>query len=130
MTFASVYDIIKEKDDEMKKIFYIDGATTVCLLVESGEVLARGISIASRAEEVFDPSEGRKHALARAQEALGRQCDCSPILVNAPRAQGIFVDRVHMQLAVDRFGEYKGYYKPFVTDTELMILGNKWNSAK
>jgi hypothetical protein len=105
-----------------KRVFYVDGATTVCLLVKEGEVVARGLAIASRADE-FDPAEGRKYALARAHEAIGREGDCAPINIDAPRAA--WTDRIHMQLAIDRFGYYKGYYRPLLTPTEYLILAIK-----
>ncbi len=107
-----------------KAIFYVDGATTVCLLRKGGEIVARGLAIQSRMDE-WDGAEGRKHALARAHEAVGRKANCSPIDVDARRADGLFVDRIHMQLAIDRFGYYKGYYSPDLTPTEYLILASK-----
>lgn len=105
-----------------KRVFYVDGATTVCLMIKDGEVVARGLSIASRAEVEFDPALGRKYATDRANEALGREADCSPIDIDAKRADGVYVDKIRMQLAIDRFGYYKGYYRPTLTPTEYLVL--------
>lgn len=105
-----------------KKIFYRDGATMVCLLVREGFVEARGLSICSRADE-FNPKMGRTQALARAMEAVGRECDCQPIKISTPRST--FTDRIHLQLAIDRFGEFKGYFHPKISPAERLILGHK-----
>jgi len=100
-------------------VFYMVGNTTVCLLMEEGTPIARGISIYSRMDE-FDSSEGRKRALDRAKEAAGRQEDCQPILIEAPRGSpfGWF----DLSVAKDLFGSYKGSFKPELTDTEKLLL--------
>jgi len=113
-----------------KRVFYVDGATTVCLIVDEGEVVARGLAIASRAEEDFDPALGRKYALDRANEAWGRQNDCAPIDIDAKRAEGVYVDKLRMQLAIDRFGYYKGYYRPQLTPSEFLVLELKYGNKK
>ncbi len=107
---------------EEKSIFYRDGATMVCLLVRQGMVVGRGLSICSRADE-FSPKMGRAQALGRAQEAVGRRRDCSPIRMDVARP--VFMDRIHLQLAIDRFGEFKGYFHPKVSPAERLILGHK-----
>uniref|UniRef100_A0A6M3LR63 Uncharacterized protein n=1 Tax=viral metagenome TaxID=1070528 RepID=A0A6M3LR63_9ZZZZ len=107
-----------------KAIFYVDGATTVCLLRRDGDIVARGISIHSRLDE-WDGAEGRKYARDRANEALGRKRDCAPIDLDAKRADGVFVDKIRMQLAIDRFGYFKGYYHPNLTPTEYLVLSIK-----
>lgn len=103
-----------------KVIYYVDGATTVCLLQENDEIVARGISVCSRLDE-FDKAEGRRYARNRALEARGRRCNCGEILLNKPRST--WFDVVHLSLARDRFGNYKGYYYPQLTSTERLILG-------
>ncbi len=105
-----------------KSVYYRDGATMVCLLVREGSVVARGLSVCSRADE-FSPKMGRMQALARAREAAGRERDCSPIKINAARST--FTDRIHMQLAADRFGVFKGYFHPRLSPAERLILGYK-----
>ena len=105
-----------------KAIYYVDGATTVCLLQENGETVARGLGICSRADD-WDGAEGRKYARNRALEARGRESDCGEILLNTPRS--VWFDMVHLSLARDRFGDYKGYYYPQLTPTERLILGMK-----
>lgn len=107
-----------------KAIYYIDGHTTVCLLREDGEIVARGISVCSRLD-YFDLAEGRRFAHSRALEARGRQKDCGEILLDTPRT--IWFDRVHLSLARDRFGNYKGYYMPELTSTETLVLNLKTN---
>ena len=113
-----------------KAIYYVDGQTTVCLLQEDGDIVARGISVCSRLDE-FDKAEGRNRARNRALEARGRQRDCGEILLDVPRST--WFDAVHLSLARDRFGEYKGYYYPTLTPTERLVLGlkngNNSNSA-
>ena len=104
-------------------VFYMDGNTTVCLLMEEGVPLARGLSTFSRMDEVFIPSDGRKQALDRAKEAAGRKVDCHPILVDAPRANPF--DWFDISLARDRFGSYKAYYRPVLTTTEELLLKNR-----
>jgi hypothetical protein len=103
----------------MKPVYYYDGNTTVCLLVENKQVLARGLSICSR-DDVFFGSDGRDLSRKRALEALGRQKDCCEIRLDAYRAHPC--DIVSLSLARDRFGEYKGYYQPVLTPTEIIII--------
>jgi hypothetical protein len=107
-----------------KAIYYVDGATTVCLLRKDGEIVARGLSIQSRLDE-WDGAEGRKYARDRANEALGRQRDCAEINLDAYERSGYLVDTVRLSLARDRFGEYKGYYMPTLTPTEILVLSLK-----
>jgi hypothetical protein len=103
-------------------VFYMDGNTTVCLLMKEGVPIARGLSIYSRVD-AFNPSEGRRRALARAREAEGRKMDCRPILVAAPRMAAY--DWFDLSLAKDRFGGFKGFYMPQLTDTEKLLLENR-----
>jgi len=105
-----------------KAIYYVDGATTVCLLREGNEIVARGISICSRADE-FEVHEGRAYARNRALEARGRESDCGKILLDTPRST--WFDIIHLSLARDRFGDYKGYYYPQLTSTEKLVLNLK-----
>ncbi len=63
---------MSKRSEKKKQKFYVDGATTVCLLLDdTGLVIARGISICSRIEEFFDPAQGRKQARERALKAAG-----------------------------------------------------------
>lgn len=101
-----------------RAIYYIDGSTTVCLLRENGEIVARGISICSRLD-YFIKAVGRQNARNRALEARGRKRDCSEILLDKPRRE--WFDVIHLSLAKDRFGDYKGYYYPQLTPTEKLI---------
>lgn len=98
-----------------KAIYYMDGQTTVCLLQENGVVIARGISVCSR-WDCFDGAEGRRLARNRALEARGRQEDCA--LINPD----VIHRNVYLSLARDRFGDYKGYYYPNLTNTECLVL--------
>ncbi len=107
-----------------KAIFYVDGATTVCLLRRDGDIVARGISIHSRLDE-WDGAEGRKYARDRANEALGRKRDCAEFNMDAVERSGQYVDVVRLSLARDRFGNYKGYYMPRLTPTEILVLSLK-----
>lgn len=107
-----------------KAIYYVDGQTTVCLLRENDYIVARGISVCSRLD-CFDNAEGRRFARNRALEARGRQRDCGEILLDTPRTT--WFDRVHLSLARDRFGSYKGYYEPELTPTERLVLELKTN---
>jgi len=54
-----------------------------------------------------------------------RQRDCGEILLDTPRTT--WFDRVHLSLARDRFGSYKGYYMPELTPTERLVLELKTN---
>jgi len=105
-----------------KPIYYVDGETTVCLLLEGKEVVARGIAICSRAD-FFNPAEGRRRARNRALEARGRQRDCEEIKLGLVRSA--WVDELSMSLARDRFGNYKGYYKPVLTPTEEWLVRSR-----
>ena len=115
-----------------KAIYYMDGATTVCLLRKDNEIVARGISICSRLD-AWDGAEGRKHARDRANEAEGRKRDCAEIKLDILNRGDRVVDAVRLSLACDRFGDYKGYYMPELTPTERLVLGlkngNNSNSA-
>ena len=109
----------------MKSVFYEDGNTMVCLLLDekTKEVLSRGISIRSRVETINDVEKWEKQAQSRAMEAIGRRNDCSPIKLDAPRASKF--DVISLSLAADRFGAFKGYYKPTITNTERILLNKK-----
>jgi hypothetical protein len=102
--------------------FYNDGATTVCLIKVDGDVVARGLSICSRADS-YDPLEGEDKARSRALEALNRQADCGEIRLDLPRAS--WMDVLNVSLARERYGNYKGYYKPALTQTENMLFGKR-----
>jgi len=102
-----------------RAIYYVDGAVTVCLLQENGEIVARGISVCSRAD-YFDLHEGRRYARNRALEARGRGRDCGEIRLDLPRST--WFDMVHLSLARDRFGNFKGQYKPILTETEKLVF--------
>jgi len=108
-------------------VFYFDGGTTVCLLMQNGSVIARGISVYSRMD-TFCFKTGRQIALARAREAAGRQCNCSKILLDAPRSMSF--DWLNLSLAKDRFGDFKGYYCPEMTDTEKLLIEARGNGIK
>lgn len=109
-----------------KAIYYMDGQTTICLLLNDDTVVARGISVCSRAD-YFNKDEGRRFAHNRALEARGRQRDCGEIRLDLPRST--WFDRVHLSLARDRFGGHKGYYRPKLTPTENLIIGLKKRSG-
>ena len=117
--------------DKIKAIYYRDGATTVCLLQEQGEVVSRGLAVHSR-HDYYDYDEGKERAHKRALEARGRQRNCEEIKLQEVDRWGWF-DAIHLSLARDRFGDYKGYYKPELTSTENILLeyrnGNTPNSA-
>lgn len=100
-------------------IYYTNGKTTVCLLRENDNIVARGISVCSRLD-IFNRGEGKRHARNRAFEARGRQRDCAEIKLGTPRS--MWFDVVHLSLARDCFGDYKGYYMPKLTPTEETIL--------
>ncbi len=102
----------------MKQVYYLDGQTMVCLLVDKNEVLARGISVCSR-QDIFTYKTGKRQALSAASEAYGRKCNVRPIKVDAPR---LFCDTLSISLARDRFGEYKGTYLPELTETERNVV--------
>ena len=114
-----------------KTIYYVDGQTTVCLLQEDSEIVARGISVCSKLD-YFDLWEGKRYARNRALEARGRQRDCGEIRLDSPRST--WFDVIHLSLARDRFGDYKGYYQPLLTPTERLIIGlrngNRSNTAQ
>jgi hypothetical protein len=110
------------------KIFYMDGNTTVCLLMKDGVAVARGIGIFSRLDTNFVPAIGRKYALDRAHEAEGRKENCRPILIDAERNADY--DWFDSSLARDRFGVYKGYYMPDLTGTETLLLANHGRLVK
>jgi len=103
-----------------KTIYYLDGACTVCLLIEDGMVMARGIAICSR-NDLFDYVEGKERSRKRALEANGRQRDCGEIKLQESDRWEWF-DIMHLSLARDRFGDYKGYYMPELTSTEKLML--------
>jgi len=105
-----------------RAIYYVDGRTTVCLLQEDGDIVARGISVCSRLDSL-SKAEGRRCARNRALEAKGRQQDCAEIRLDHPRS--IWFDKAHLSLARDRFGDYKGYYMPELTPTEKLIFDLK-----
>ncbi len=107
-----------------RPIFYMDGATTVCLLPKDNMIVARGIAVHSRFD-MFDGAEGRRYAFARAQEASGRQRDCCKIKLDTVRR----IDLVHLSLARDRFGEFKGYFHPRLTKTENIIIDQRTNGS-
>ena len=100
-------------------VFYTAGNITVCLLIEDGVPVARGLGIFSRLD-TFDPAIGRDYAVSRAKEALGRKCECGEILIDA--ARGNAYDWFDSSLAKDLFGNYKGYYMPTLTNTEKLLL--------
>jgi len=100
-------------------VFYVDGATTVCLLMVDNKVVARGISVAS-ALDAFIPLLGRKNALDVAREAAGRKKNCKKIDLFATRYTPF--DWFNLSLAKDRFGDYKGVYEPELTDTEKLFI--------
>lgn len=104
-------------------IYYIDGQTTICLLRENDEIVARGISVCSRLD-LFDKAEGRRYARNRALEARGRQVDCGEIRLDQV-FRSTWFDVVHLSLAKDRFGNFKGTYMPVLTPTENLILNLK-----
>jgi len=106
----------------LKKIFYADGQTTVCLLKVDNEIVSRGISICSRRDD-WDGAEGRKYALGRAREAYGRQTNCGRIILE--KETDGWCDVISLSLAKDRFGDFKGYYFPYLTSTEEIIVNNK-----
>ena len=107
-----------------KVIYYMDGATTVCLLRKDGVIVARGLAICSRLDD-WDGAEGRRHSRDRANEAYGRKHDCAEINLDAVRRGEYPVDVIHLSLARDRFGCYKGYYYPTLTPTETLVLSLK-----
>lgn len=109
------------KGEEMKNktIYYADGATMVCLLVDDSKVVARGFSVCSKLD-FFDKTLGKKYAHNRALEARGRQKDCGKIRLDLPRKT--WFDRVRLSLAKDRFGDYKGQYEPILTNTEKLMF--------
>jgi hypothetical protein len=106
--------------------FYLDGRTTVCLILHGNKAVARGVSICSRAEDAFQildgfiDSKGRKQALSAAREAVGRKMNVRPIMVLTPRHE--WHDKLSLSLAQDRFGIWKGAYKPELTPTEKLLL--------
>jgi hypothetical protein len=102
-------------------VFYTFGNTTVCLIMQEGVPIARGLAIHS-SMDLFDPAEGRRKAIARAKEALNRKENCAPIMLTAPR--GNAYDWFDSSVAKDAFGEWKGYYMPDLTGTEKMLLEN------
>jgi hypothetical protein len=102
-------------------MYYMIGNITVCLLMQDGIPVARGLGIGSRCDS-FVPAEGRKYAADRAKEALGRKADCREILIDAVRNNAY--DWFDSSLAVDLFGKYKGYYQPVLTATETRLLAS------
>ena len=100
-------------------IFYLIGQMTVCLLMQDGEAVARGLGIHSSLD-LFDPKIGRDNAVSRAKEAYNRKSDCGEILLDAPR--GNAYDWFDSSVAKDLFGDYKGYYQPSLTETEKRLL--------
>ena len=107
--------------NDFKVRYYNDGRTTVCLIKEDGTVVARGISICSKIDLLS--GKGRELARNRALEARGRKADCGLIKLDEPR-KGWF-DIVDLSLAKDRFGDYKAYYMPVLTPTEVLFLSLK-----
>jgi len=107
------------KKNKDRTIFYVDGATTVCLLQQDGEVVARGIAICSRCDWE-NIKVGKDSAHKRALEARGRKADCCEIKLEEIDRLGWF-DILHVSLARDRFGDFKGYYNPKLTPTEEII---------
>jgi hypothetical protein len=116
----------------MKKIrknganYYYDGNTTVCLLMEDGVPVARGISVASNIDD-FDPSFGRKQSLDRARKAYGTKSDVERIDLFAVRYTPY--DWFSLSLAKDHFGEFKGYYNPNLTSTEKLLIASDWKKV-
>lgn len=101
-----------------KPVYYYDGNTTVCLLMDNGIAVARGISICSRADE-FCGEYGREQARKRALEAYGRESNCEEIKLDAPRMN--WCDYITLSLANDRYGGFKGTYMPTLSPTEELI---------
>ncbi len=111
-----------EEKKKSKQMYYTVGNITVCLLVEDGTVIARGVAIRSRVD-LFDPKLGRKYSLDRAREAAGRKTNCNLIDISAYRGNPF--DWFDLSIAKDMFGGFRSFYNPTLTDTERLFLINK-----
>ena len=109
----------------MKEIIYRKGGTTVCLLAEEGEVLARGISVCSKTDQ-FCRKTGKVKALGRARQAIYHQANASPI-----RDMLSFGDLTPLATVRDFFDwKYKAFWKPQLTKYEQELVSKLNGNGK
>ena len=105
-----------------KTIHYRVGNIIVCLLLEEGKVVSRGVSVCSRMD-VCDEEKGRKKSMRRAKEAFGRKCDVYPIKLFESR--GYKFDWFDLAIVKEWFGGNLGCYGPELTQTEKVLILRK-----
>lgn len=98
--------------------YYYEGTTTVCLLIEDGKVVTRGVSVCSPLDQ-FVKKIGRAKALGRAIQALVRGGDVGEMI---PFRFDSCQYRLGLEYAWWNF-LYKSSYLPKLTEKEKAILG-------
>ncbi len=99
----------------VKPLYYYKEKNTICLLIQDGQCVARGVSICSPLDQ-FVKRTGRAMALGRAMQALKHRTHNG--LIEESR-------RVHYHLglldALVRFG-HKSIYMPVLTEFEFKLI--------
>ncbi|MDP2684759.1 MAG: hypothetical protein Q8P20_07035 [bacterium] len=114
----------KKLPETVKEIYYQDGRNVVCLLVENGKAVAKGVSICSKFDR-YDYMEGADKAKKRALEAKGRKQNCQEINIIGRNAKGRKIEGVdifQLSLAMSNHGTWKGFYFPETTPVENLLL--------